>query len=59
MSTQQMCPNCGEELGPEPVQRGDKVYCCEACAYDAARSVDCGGRADSHLPGNIVEPLEQ
>ena len=55
----QVCNNCGEELGPEPAQRGDKVYCCEACAYDAARSVDCGGRTDSHMPGNIVEPLEK
>ena len=26
-----------------------KVYCCEACAFEAKRSVDCGGRADSHI----------
>jgi hypothetical protein len=48
-SAEQLCDNCREELGPEPVTRGHKVYCCAACAFDAQRSVDCGGRADSHI----------
>jgi hypothetical protein len=49
MGTEQKCDNCKEELGPSPVRRGEKVYCCEACAFEAQRSVDCGGRADSHI----------
>ena len=43
MAEAQMCDNCYEELGEEPIQRGDKVYCCEACAFEASRSVDCAG----------------
>jgi hypothetical protein len=49
MGTEQKCDNCKEELGPNAVRRGEKVYCCEACAFEAKRSVDCGGRADSHI----------
>jgi len=49
MNTEQKCNNCGEDLGPNLVRRGEKVYCCEACAFEARRSVDCGGRADSHI----------
>ncbi len=51
------CDNCGEDLGPNPVRRGEKVYCCEGCAFEARRSVDCGGRADSHI--TQAEPPEQ
>jgi len=45
------CDNCREEIKPEdePIRRGDRVYCCEACAFEAGRSKDCGGRADSHV----------
>jgi hypothetical protein len=44
------CDNCRDEIEPgdEPIRRGDKVYCCEACAFEAGRSTDCGGRTDSH-----------
>ena len=51
----QLCDGCHEELGEEPVQRGDKVYCCEACAFEASRSVDCGGRSDSNVAQSTVE----
>jgi len=46
-----LCDNCHEEIEPvdEPIRRGDRVYCCEACASEANRSKDCGGRADSHV----------
>ncbi|MGQ9627094.1 MAG: hypothetical protein ACUVV0_09360 [Anaerolineae bacterium] len=50
------CANCGEEVGDNPVRRGSRVYCSEACAFEATRSVDCGGRADSHIGKPIVEP---
>ncbi len=42
------CDNCHEEIDKEPIRRGDKVYCCDACAFEAKRSVDCGGRGDLH-----------
>jgi hypothetical protein len=53
------CDNCGEELGPNPVQRGDKTYCCEACAFEAQRSVDCGGRSDSTTAPSVVKQPEE
>jgi len=55
MAEELMCDNCGEKIEGEPVRRGSRVYCCQACAFEAGRSADCGGRADSHLPGSIVE----
>jgi hypothetical protein len=55
MTEAQLCAHCHEELGEEPVQRGDKVYCCEACAFEASRSVDCGGRSDSNVTQSTVE----
>jgi hypothetical protein len=44
------CSNCREEIEPTdtPIYRGDLVYCCEACAFEAGRSADCGGRTDAH-----------
>ena len=53
--TERKCDNCGEELGPNPVQRGGQVYCCEACAFEASRGADCGGRVDSTISQSIVE----
>jgi hypothetical protein len=55
MTEAQMCDHCHEDLGEEPVRRGDKVYCCEACAFEASRSVDCGGRSDSTVAQSTVE----
>ena len=54
MTETSICDNCREEVEPgdEPIRRGERVYCCEACAYEATRSEDCGGRADSQ-----VEPI--
>jgi len=44
------CNNCRENLEPgdTPIYRGERVFCCEACAYEGGRSKDCGGREDSH-----------
>jgi hypothetical protein len=44
-----MCDYCHEECEKEPIRRGDKVYCCEACAFEATRSADCSGRPDSNI----------
>jgi hypothetical protein len=41
------CDFCGETVGDEPVRRGSRVYCSEACAFEATRSTDCAGRSDS------------
>jgi hypothetical protein len=49
------CAYCHEEIDGEPIRRGDRVYCCEACAFEASRSVDCGGRSDSNVAQPTVE----
>jgi hypothetical protein len=54
-TTDEVCAFCGEEVGDNPLQRGTVVYCSEACAFEASRSVDCGGRTDSHSAPPIVE----
>ena len=53
--TKTKCDYCHEEIESEPVQRGNKVYCCEACAFEAGRSADCGGRSDSTVAQPTVE----
>ena len=50
------CDNCREEIEGDPIRRGNKVYCCDACAFEASRSADCGGRGDSTISQPIVEP---
>ncbi|NLF03285.1 MAG: hypothetical protein GX601_20160 [Anaerolineales bacterium] len=55
MSERQICAYCHEEFEGEPIRRGDKVYCCEACAFEATRSKDCGGRADTAISQPTVE----
>ncbi len=52
----EICDRCGEPLGPNPVMRGEKVYCCQACAFEAQRPADCGGRSDSVIPHQVVLP---
>ena len=53
--TEEVCAYCGEELGDNPIRRGTVVYCSEACAFEASRSVDCGGRTDTVSAPPIVE----
>ena len=50
-----LCDYCHEEFEGEPIRRGDKVYCCDACAFEGSRSVDCGGRSDSNIAQPTVE----
>ncbi len=57
--SQVRCDHCGELIEGEPVRRGERVYCSEACAFEATRSKDCGGRGDSHLSPRIVEPVKR
>jgi len=52
------CDFCGEPVGEEPIQRGSRVYCSEACAFEATRSKDCTGRTDSVMTDKKVEPAE-
>jgi len=49
------CDYCHEVIEGQPVRRGDRVYCCEACAFEASRSKDCGGRADTAFAQPTVE----
>ena len=53
------CGNCGEEIGGNPVRKGEKVYCCEACAFEASRSVDCAGRTDTVSAQPVVEKTDR
>ena len=48
-----VCDNCRDEIEGELVRRGSRVYCCEACAFEASRSADCGGRA---IPISLGQP---
>jgi hypothetical protein len=50
-----ICDYCGEETEGDPIHRGDKVYCCEACVFEAGRGADCGGRSDSTFSPPVVE----
>jgi hypothetical protein len=59
MTERVLCDNCKEELGQEPVQQGGKMYCCAACAFEAARSKDCSGRADGHISQTANEEEEK
>jgi len=56
MATPAKCAYCGEEVKVGAVKRSGKVYCCEACAFEAQRASDCGGRSDSTIAPQIVEP---
>lgn len=56
---QKRCDYCGDPIEGEGIQRGDKTYCCEACAFEASRSHDCGGRSDSTIAQAVVEPTKR
>jgi hypothetical protein len=49
------CDFCGEAVEGEPIRRGSKVYCCEACAFEGSRSSDCAGRGDSVMRTSTTE----
>ena len=49
------CDFCNEGIEGEAIQRGNKVYCSEACAFEASRSADCGGRTDTVIGKPVVE----
>jgi hypothetical protein len=55
MNEPRACDYCGDPVEENPVERGDKVYCCEACAFEASRSADCGGRTDSTVASPVIE----
>jgi hypothetical protein len=52
-----LCAYCGEDVVGEPIRRGSQVFCCEACAFEGARSVDCAGRTDVSQ-ASLVEEME-
>jgi hypothetical protein len=58
MTETAVCDNCGEELPEEPLRRGNRVFCCAACEYEASRSHDCGGRTDSTFSEAVIEMPE-
>ena len=57
--TKPVCDYCGDPIEGEPIKRGPKLYCSEACAFEASRSADCSGRSDSTVSQGIVESDER
>ncbi|NIM06049.1 MAG: TRASH domain-containing protein [Armatimonadetes bacterium] len=53
------CDFCGDEIEGEPVRKGERAYCCEACAFEAVRSAGCDDRTDSTVARPIAEPIEK
>jgi hypothetical protein len=53
------CDFCGEAIEGEPLRRGSRVYCSEACAFEATRSQDCAGRGDSVMSVPKVESAQE
>jgi len=56
---EERCAFCGELIEGEPVRQGNLVYCSEACAFEATRSKDCGGRSDSTISHPVVTPTSK
>lgn len=53
MTEQPECDFCGDPIEGEPVKIGTNVYCSQACAFEAGRSTDCGGRIDTAMQRDI------
>jgi bacterioferritin (cytochrome b1) len=53
------CSNCGDEITDSPIRRGQNVYCSEACAFEGARSADCGGRVDISQGTRSADEIRQ
>ena len=51
MANLAQCAYCHEESDGEPVRIGDRLYCCEACAFEASQKTKsiCGGRSSVEL----------
>ncbi len=47
MAEPMRCDYCKDPIEGEPVRRGERLFCSEACAFEASRSKDCSGRGDS------------
>ncbi len=57
---EQTCDFCGEpiEAEDESLRRGNRIYCSQACAFEATRSADCAGRTDSVMSEKKTESAE-
>lgn len=38
------CAYCGDEITDDPIRKRGKIYCCEACAFEAVQAKACDGR---------------
>jgi len=54
-----VCAYCGDEIEDKPLRRGNKVYCSEACAFEASRPVDCSGAESTALVPPGIERMEK
>lgn len=41
MDVSAKCAHCREEIGEPPVEWKGKLYCCEACAFEASKKLGC------------------
>ncbi len=53
--SENQCAFCHEEIEGEPIRRGERLYCSEACAFEDLRSADCSGRPDSNIASPVVQ----
>lgn len=54
-----MCDFCGEVIEDAPIRRGSRVYCSEACAFEATRSTDCAGTTSSVMKTSDLASTEE
>ncbi|MFH1484834.1 MAG: metallothionein [Chloroflexota bacterium] len=57
MTTKTKCAHCREEMTEEPIEVNGKVYCCEACAFEASQRTCCTcGRVCTTASGSRYKP---
>lgn len=49
-----ICDYCKEPIEENPIKFGSKMYCSDACAFEATRSADCSGRTDSSSAPSVI-----
>lgn len=53
------CENCGDDITETPVRKGNRVFCSASCAFEAGRSIDCGGRSDISQVTRTADEIRQ
>ena len=53
------CHFRGDEIEGQPIRKGERCYCREACSFEGLRSKGCDDRPDSTVARPIAEPIEK